>query len=195
MRRWCGIKRRAYFFDVDAFLNIIDDHIERNDPVKALQVVDFAQSQHPTSIDFLLRQAQLLAMVDRTEEALAILDKAEQLTPADPDLHMIRGSIYSSLQQFEKAVACFNQAIPLADELDILYLNLAYVYESWGDYNKAIEYLQLSLEDNPKTMSPCTRSRSVTSSRTVSKTAFPFTSASSTSNLTVTLPGIISATY
>ena len=142
--------KEAYFFDVDAFLNIIDYYIERNDPVKALQVVDFAQSQHPTSIDFLLRQAQLLAMVDRTEEALAILDKAEQLTPADPDLHMIRGSIYSSLQQFEKAVACFNQAIPLADELDILYLNLAYVYESWGDYNKAIEYLQLSLEDNPE---------------------------------------------
>lgn len=84
--------KEAYFFDVDAFLNIIDYYIERNDPVKALQVVDFAQSQHPTSIDFLLRQAQLLAMVDRTEEALAILDKAEQLTPADPDLHMIRGA-------------------------------------------------------------------------------------------------------
>ena len=90
--------KEAYFFDVDAFLNIIDYYIERNDPVKALQVVDFAQSQHPTSIDFLLRRAQLLAMVDRTEEALAILDKAEQLTGGsrpshDPGKHPLPATV------------------------------------------------------------------------------------------------------
>src|SRR5688572_31221534 len=129
----------AYFFDVDAFLNIIDYYIEKNDPVKALQVVEFAQDQHPASVEFLLRKAQLLAMVDRFEKALEILDKAERITPRDPDLFMIRGSIYSQQQKFELAVENFNRAIPLADELDILYLNLAYVYESWGDYDKAID--------------------------------------------------------
>ncbi|MBK7431948.1 MAG: tetratricopeptide repeat protein [Bacteroidetes bacterium] len=140
----------AYFFDVEAFLNIIDYYIERNDPVKALQVVEFAQSQHPDSVEFLLREAQLLAMVDRYNEALAILDKAEMITPTDADLFMIRGSIYSQQQKFELAIENFNKAIPLADELDLLYLNLAYVYESWGDYDKAINYLALCLEDNPE---------------------------------------------
>ena len=62
---------------------------------------------------------------------------------------MIRGSIYSQQQKFELAIENFNKAIPLAEELDLLYLNLAYVYESWGDYDKAIDYLKLSLEDNP----------------------------------------------
>ena len=49
----------AYFFDVDAFLNIIDFYIERNDPKVALQVVEFAQDQHPASVEFLLREDPL----------------------------------------------------------------------------------------------------------------------------------------
>src|SRR6188768_1540263 len=76
----------AYFFDVDAFLNIIDYYIERNEPNMALQVVEYAQAQHPDSVEFLLRQAQILALADRFEEALIILEKAEQITPRDPDL-------------------------------------------------------------------------------------------------------------
>src|SRR3982751_892816 len=74
----------AYFFDVDAFLNIIDYYIERNQPDMALQVVEFAQQQHPDSVEFLLRQAQILAVTDQFDEALAILEKAEQITPRDP---------------------------------------------------------------------------------------------------------------
>src|SRR5262245_5923694 len=85
----------AYFFDVDAFLNIIDFFIEKNDPVKALQVIDYAKQQHPGSVEFLLREAQLMGMVERCDEALAILENAERLSPTDPDIYMIRGSIYS----------------------------------------------------------------------------------------------------
>ena len=117
----------AYFFDVDAFLNIIDFYIERNDAKIALQVIEFARDQHPASVEFLLREAQILAMIERFNSALEILEKAEKITPRDPDLYMIRGSIYSQQQKFELAIENFNKAIPLADELDLLYLNLAYV--------------------------------------------------------------------
>src|SRR5205809_6328318 len=67
----------AYFFDVDAFVNIIDYYIEKNDAVKALQVVHFATQQHPGSVEFLLRKAQLLAMISKYEQALLILEQAE----------------------------------------------------------------------------------------------------------------------
>src|SRR5436190_11397131 len=73
----------AYFFDVDAFLNIVDFYIEKNDPVNSLQVIEFARQQHPASVEFLLREAQLLSMVERHNEALSILDHAEQLSPTD----------------------------------------------------------------------------------------------------------------
>ena len=115
----------TYFFDVDAFVNIIDYYIDKNDPVKALQVIDFAQQQHPGSFEFMLRKAQLLAMVERYQEALDILDEAEQVIPKEPDLYMIRGSIFSQQERYDMAIESFNKAIPLADELDMLYVNIA----------------------------------------------------------------------
>src|SRR4051812_35890673 len=81
-------RQDSYFFDVDAFLNIIDYYIEKNDSVKALQVVRYATQQHPTSVEFLLRKAQLLAMIEKYDQALLILEQAEHLTPSQPDLFM-----------------------------------------------------------------------------------------------------------
>ena len=49
-----------YFFDAQAFEYIIDNYIEKNDPVKAIQVVEFALNQHPYAAIFLIKQAQLL---------------------------------------------------------------------------------------------------------------------------------------
>src|SRR3954465_15805363 len=87
-------KHDSYFFDVDAFANIIDYYMEKNNPAKALQVIEFAEEQHPSSAEFLLRRAQLLGLFERYEEALAVLEKAEMLFPRDADLYMVKGSIY-----------------------------------------------------------------------------------------------------
>jgi tetratricopeptide (TPR) repeat protein len=141
-------KKDQYFFDFYEFVNIIDNYITKNDPVRALQVVKFAKEQHPYSVSFLLKEAQLLAVTGQPNKALLILDKAIQIDPSDPDTFMIRGSVFSQLEMYKEAIDNFNQAIPLAEELDELYLNIAYTYASWGDYDKAIDYFKLSLEEN-----------------------------------------------
>jgi len=51
-----------YFFDAQAFENIIDYYIEKNDPAKALQVVEYAVNQHPFAAVFLIKQAQLMVV-------------------------------------------------------------------------------------------------------------------------------------
>ena len=53
-----------YFFDAQAFENIIDYYIEKNDPIKALQVVEYALSQHPFVSVFLVKQAQLFLVTN-----------------------------------------------------------------------------------------------------------------------------------
>ena len=62
-------KKDEYFFDVDAFISIIDNYIEKNDPVNAMQVIEFASHQHPSSVDFLLKKAQILAMTNQPKKA------------------------------------------------------------------------------------------------------------------------------
>src|SRR5690606_3089036 len=72
-----------YFFDALAFEGIIDYYIEKNDPVKALQVVGYAVNQHPFAAVFHLKEAQLYAMTGQFGLALEALDKAETLEPSD----------------------------------------------------------------------------------------------------------------
>jgi predicted Zn-dependent protease len=60
-----------YFFDAHAFESIIDYYIEKNDPAKALQVVEYARAQHPFAAVFLIKQAQLLVVTNQVTEAFA----------------------------------------------------------------------------------------------------------------------------
>src|SRR5258705_4823971 len=132
-------KKDQYFFDVDAFLNIIDFYIERNEPSRALDVISYATRQHPSSVEILMKHAQLLALTGHYEDALKLLHRAEIIAPSQPDIYMIRGSICSQQEKYTEAIENFNKAIPLAEFKDELYLNIAFVYETWGDYEKAIQ--------------------------------------------------------
>src|SRR5690606_26130049 len=95
-----------YFFDAIAFESIIDYYSAKNDPAKALQVVDFASSQHPFETVFLLKKARLYAAVQKYEEGLAALEKAEMLEPSEGDINFIRGTILVALDQYDEAEAC-----------------------------------------------------------------------------------------
>src|SRR3954465_14362837 len=79
-------QKDEYFFDVDAFISIIDNYIEKNDPVKSMEVIEYATHQHPSSVEFLLKKAQILAMTSQPQRALMILEQAEMLAPNEADL-------------------------------------------------------------------------------------------------------------
>src|SRR5690606_15574189 len=93
-----------YFFDAHVFENIIDYYIEKNDPVKALQVIDYAVSQHPFAAVFFIKKAQLHVFTNSLDLAFEALEKAELLEPSEADIFMIRGNIYESLDRHEDAL-------------------------------------------------------------------------------------------
>ena len=110
-------KADAYFFDVDSFVNIIDYYMEKNDTARALQVVKYAFSQHPYSVIFLLKQAQILSVTGYPKAALMVLEKAESLDPSESDIFMVRGSILSQQGKYEEAIENFNRAIEKVESL------------------------------------------------------------------------------
>src|SRR5476649_2832477 len=72
-----------YFFDAQAFESIVDYYIEKNDPIKALQVVEYAVAQHPFVATFFIKQAQLFLMTNQIDRAFEALRKAEILEPSE----------------------------------------------------------------------------------------------------------------
>jgi tetratricopeptide (TPR) repeat protein len=143
-------KKEKYFFDVDALLKIIDHFIDSLEYEKALEVTRYANSLHPHSVSFTLKEAHLFALMGREKEALDLLESAEHVNPFDIEVHIIRGNIYNSLEQFPRAIASFRKALELADEQkDDIYLSLAITYQNMADYNKAVDYYKLCLKENP----------------------------------------------
>ena len=137
-----------YFFDALAFEGIIDYYIEKNDPVKALQVVGFAVNQHPFASVFLLKEAQLHAMTGQFSEALQALDKAEMLEPSEGEIAMVKGGVLGSMGEYEQALFYLNKALSTAEHVDEVYLQIAMLHQHQGRFDDAINNLKLSLEHN-----------------------------------------------
>src|SRR5690606_17679561 len=137
-----------YFFDSKAFAGIIDYYAEKYDPVKALHVTEFAISQHPFDITFLLTQAQLSSTIQQYRNALAALDKAELLEASEGDIFLIRGGILGSIGQFDEALDQLFKALPLLDNKDEVYFHVAMIFQAQMNYDKAIVYLKKALELN-----------------------------------------------
>ncbi|RZK54395.1 MAG: tetratricopeptide repeat protein, partial [Pedobacter sp.] len=134
-----------YFFDAQAFEYIIDNYIEKNDPVKALQVVEYALNQHPYAAVFLIKQAQLLLFTNQVDKAFSALEKAEMLEASEPDIYVLRGNIYQNLDRHAEALENFEKALTLAETTDEILLQMAYVYQNMHDYETAIVYIKRSL--------------------------------------------------
>src|SRR5690606_25222602 len=128
-----------YFFDTEAFYNIIDYYHNKNDPIKALQVIDYAISQHPYAAMFLIKHVQLFLLTSQIEKARELLERAQSMEPSNPDIYMIRGSIFEREEQPEKALESYEKALSLANESEEIYLQIAYVYQGLGKFDKAIE--------------------------------------------------------
>ena len=127
-----------YFFDAQSFEGIIDYFIEKNDPIKALQVIEYALSQHVYAAIFIIRKAQLFAVTNRINEALTLLEKAETLESSNPEIYQLRATIFEKKEQFEAAIIEYEKALNFAEETDDIYLHLAYAFENLGNYEQAI---------------------------------------------------------
>src|SRR6476661_7111380 len=107
-----------YFFDSQAFENIIDYYIDKNDPIKALQVVEYAVSQHPFAVIFFIKQAQLFVATNQFDKAFDALNKAEILESSESDIYTIRGNIYEGMERSQEALENYEKALGLAEHKD-----------------------------------------------------------------------------
>lgn len=143
-------KRERYFFDVDALLRITEHFIESLDYLKATEVLKYALSIHPQSVQFRLKEAHIMALTNQEEAALKLLDEVEKISPFDVEIFIIRGNILNMLEQFDKAIVCFKKALEIADEQkDDLFLSLAITYANLAQYSAAVDYFKLCLLENP----------------------------------------------
>ena len=142
-------KRKAVYFDVDDFEEIIEYYLFKSLFQEAIDAVHYACKLHPSSVPLMLLQAQLLANFNREADALSLLSKVESMEPNNNDIFLTKGAIYSQLQDYNKAIEEYNKAVGSADDPDYVYCNIAIEYENLGNFDKTLEYLDKALSLNP----------------------------------------------
>jgi tetratricopeptide (TPR) repeat protein len=88
-------KKKAAFFDLDAYEQIIDFYMFRGKHNKALQAVNQAISQYPFSTELITIKAQILSNLEDYEAALELLEEARALQPNDAEIFLTIGSVLS----------------------------------------------------------------------------------------------------
>ena len=142
-----------YFFDVDDFEGIMDFYLERGNINSAMQVLDVAKSQHPTTLDFTMREAELMALTNRPARAMDILSRIESIESHNPEFYLTKASVQSQMGAYRDAIKNLKAAIRFANdamELDNIYMSLAFEYQNLDDSKQAIHYLEKTLSVNPR---------------------------------------------
>lgn len=144
-------KNDEYFFDVEQFELIIDHYLDRNELKKASQVLGYARSQHPTSVELLFCESNILIGAGKLNKALQVLDAMESLHPFNDEIYLTKASIHSQLRNYDLAIRNYKKALEFAEEeLDDIHVDLAFEYENLEALTKAIFHLKEALKINPE---------------------------------------------
>src|SRR5688572_29397257 len=143
-------KKKAEFFDIDAYEEIIEFYLLRTKFNKALQAVNMAISQYPFSTQLITSKAQILSQLEEYNEALELLDQAENLQPNDPEVFLTRGSIFTLQGKHKEAIESYERALEFTDDKDEVYYNIGLAYQQIENFVSAIEAYKNAIEFNIK---------------------------------------------
>lgn len=142
-------KNDLYFFDSNAFENIIHFYLEKDEVDKALAVTELAISQHSYDATFHITKAEILILKKEYGQALESIEQAEVLEPSLPETVLLRSHIYIKMGKyslFEEMARGLNKNGELPE---INYFQLADFCLVHGDLNFAIYFYKKALEENP----------------------------------------------
>lgn len=141
-------RRESFFFDVDDYSLIIDHYIDTNSVNKAHLALQNAMEQHPGTVIFQVKKAQVLAISNNKEQALQMLSRVENMEPFNTEIIRTKANIFSQLQQYENAIREYEK-LSAEDDREDIYSNIAFEYENLGHYVNAIRNLKEVLAINP----------------------------------------------
>jgi len=130
---------KYYFFDVDDFLDIIDEYISTANYVLANKAIKMGLEQHENNLEILLYKAEFLSISDDLPQAEEVLAFIKSFNPDVVDIPLLEAELYSRKDMHNKAVQALHQALKIEPENAETYELLTIEYLYLEDYNKALK--------------------------------------------------------
>lgn len=139
------------FMDERAYERLIEYYEQEELLERALEVVEYALSQYPYSIDFYTKRAQLQLWSNQPEAALTSLEQAAIYSPLEPDIFLLRAEAYIALDRQEEAQGILDDLKHGADRelMANIYFIEALIAEQQELYESMYFSLVAALRENP----------------------------------------------
>jgi len=139
----------SLYYEVDELEELLEHYIINQRVELAFRVIGIAGTQYPGNKQLAIKEAELLSITGKHEEALELLSEIELLESFNPDYYLAKATVLSQGGNYKNAIDSLFKALEFArDEHDLIYLNLAIEYQNMEDYPRAIEFLKKSLTLN-----------------------------------------------
>ncbi len=124
--------------------------LQRNNPHKALTLINKAIKLKPHSSPVLLNLVSVLTQLGRIKEAISYSEKLIALDDKNPSVYFNLGNLYRKTLDFKKALDCFKQALQITPYHVGALLNLGHVYKNLGEIKQAQHYYEKVLQQEPR---------------------------------------------
>lgn len=139
---------KVFFFDSDEFEEIIYHYIDMGKMQLAKKALNIAMSQHPSSSNLMLIQAEVLIHDDKLEMAEKILSDLKKLDPNNDEVYIQKSNIYSKKGEHELAISELKDALNITEDKSDIYHIIGMEYMFMDDLEKAKDYFILCLEND-----------------------------------------------
>ncbi|HIB76205.1 MAG TPA: tetratricopeptide repeat protein [Flavobacteriales bacterium] len=136
------------YFDIEEFEMLIENYLGDGGVEKAQNVLHYASSLFPESLNLQLREAQIMAGLGSHMKAIPRLKTLLAFEPNNEEIYLTLASIYSNLFDHSKAIKYFKQALKLSDKelKSEIRIDIALEYENLGEWKTAIQILEKALD-------------------------------------------------
>ncbi|PCJ81070.1 MAG: hypothetical protein COA49_07135 [Bacteroidetes bacterium] len=135
------------YFDVEEFELLIEKYLGDGVIEKASNVLQYASTLFPESLNLQLREAQILAGRGSHMKAIPRLNNLLAFEPNNEEIHLTLASIYSNIFDHNNAIKYFKQALKLSDKelKSEIRIDIALEYQNLGQWKTAIAILEKAL--------------------------------------------------
>lgn len=139
--------------ELEDYYNLASTQIAKEEYAEALVSIEKCLELYPGGdealhVDLLLKQACLLVLLLRNNEALAVLDQVIEKSPYNADAHLIKAQIYAEQEQMEPLRQVLERYLELRPNEYEIRLVYAQVLFEQQDFEAAIEQYEWLLKQN-----------------------------------------------
>lgn len=137
-----------YFFDLEAFEQIIDYYKEFQKYTEALNATELALEQYPFAEELRFEKAQMLVYSNRLQDAKQAIESLENEYAITTELLILKATLYMRYGDYHNAIVFLTEALPDAPDKDEIYYRIGYSHQQLRQYAQASKYYKKAIRLN-----------------------------------------------